>query len=309
MDTLDYTSKQTVNARIRFRSQLYRFIEKNKLVKNLFSRIFPIYYKNNFRSGIKMCAFDKFILVIDYSEVWQRNLFYSMKYEPALNLFLEKILLPGDIYVDIGANIGWHTISMLTKCPELKMVYAFEPSRKAFIQLQESISLNNLTNRCQIFNVALSDIEGKKTLKSFPELGGLHSSLFPLADWKYEEEEVNVTTLDRMAVSFIAPPSVIKCDVEGSELNVLAGAKETMSGKFGNPPIWLLEANYETSGMAGYFPWQMIEYAKTIAPYEVYSIRNGYAKRLESYLALRHGDIFILSIPEFHIGRFSSSMR
>jgi hypothetical protein len=143
-------------------------------------------------------------------------------------------------------------------------------------------------------------------LKTFPGLDAMHASIYPLGDCSYQEEEVELDTLDSQARRFVAPAAVIKCDVEGSERDVLLGAEGILSGEFGPPPIWLLEANYETAGMAGYFPWQLIDIAAAHAPYEGYYLRDGRIRPLPCKTSLRHGDTLILALPELHRERLNS---
>jgi FkbM family methyltransferase len=208
----------------------------------------------------------------------------------------------GEAFVDIGANIGWHTLSLVVKCPDVYS-YAFEPSKEIFSLLSKNIIANSCQARCFAKQIALSDKKGKATLKKFIDLDPMHASLYPLADYSYEEEEVEIDTLDSQAETFTAPIGIIKCDVEGSERDVLQGSQRLLKGEFGQPPIWILESNYETSGMANFFPWQLIGIAAQYAPYQGYHIRNGRIVELSHHTALRHGDSLILAIPDLHKDR------
>jgi hypothetical protein len=172
--------------------------------------------------------------------------------------------------------------------------------------LSESIALNGLKSRCHAKRLALTDREGTSTLKTFADLDPMHASLYPLADWEYEEEEVELSTLDAQVQSFSKPPSLIKCDVEGGERDVLLGAQHVLAGDYGDSPLWLLEANYEAAGMAGFFPWDLVDLAKSQANYEAYCIRNGRVVPVLHRTALRHGDTLILAIPELHRSRLAA---
>jgi FkbM family methyltransferase len=242
--------------------------------------------------------------MLDLSLPDHRQLFMSKTHEPELTEVLHRIARPGDVFVDIGANIGWHTLSLVAARPDVRFAYAFEPSGPAFQFLSKGIDANECQTRCQALRVALSNAKARAPLRVFPELGWMHSSLFPLADYRYEEEQVDVDTLDSCARGFLAPPTLVKCDVEGGERNILLGAKDLLSGKIGAPPLWLMEANYETAGMAGFFPWDLIEIARASAAYEGYFIRGGLVQKLPSRTSLRHGDTLILAIPELHGHRF-----
>jgi FkbM family methyltransferase len=252
------------------------------------------------RSGAYLCDFDGVKVMLDFGIRQHRAMHQEAAYEMETTVLLHRLLRPGDVLVDIGANMGWYSLTTLVKCPQVRMAYAYEPSRQMHDLLCRGIAANRLQERCQAKRLALSDKPGTLTLKNFSALDPMHSSLYALADLPYVEEQIEVNTLDAEAASFVGPPAVIKCDVEGSERDVLRGAREVLRGKFGAPPIWFLEANYETSGMAGYFPWQLIETAAECAPYQGYFIRQGRILPLPGRTALRHSEMLILAIPDVH---------
>ena len=195
-------------------------------------------------------------------------------FEPELTRVLHRTLRSDDVFVDIGANAGWHTVSLLVRRPDVRVSYAFEPAARTFALLQASVAANGLETRCVTKRLALSDHSGSAEFKIFTGHDPMANSLYALADIPFETEDVELDTLDAQMKTFVATPAVIKCDVEGAELDVLRGATRLLSGAFGPPPIWFLEANYETSGMAGFFPWQMLELAAAHSPYAGYVIRD-----------------------------------
>jgi len=284
-----------------------KFSALNRRLKRLLSLVFPSRYRAIYSSEKHLCDFDGVKLILDLSAPAHRIIYTQGSFEPETTAILCNIFRPSEVFVDIGANIGWHTLSLLVKRSDVLMSYAYEPSKQAFALLNEGIIANNCEDRCYARRLAIADKKGTATLKTFIGLDPMHASLYPLADLPYEEEEVEIDTLDSQAETFLAAPAVIKCDVEGAELDVLMGAKGILSGKFGPPPIWLLEANYETSGMVGFFPWQMIEVAVRYAPYQGYYIRNGYIIPLPNRTALRHGEMLILAIPELHQGQLEKA--
>ena len=245
--------------------------------------------------------------MLDLNAPMQRVIYWQGNFEPDLTRSLQKVMRPGEVFIDIGANLGWHSLFLLVRRPDILCSYAFEPSKQMFASLEKGIHANNCQNRCYAKRLAIGDRKGVATLKTFTNLDPMHASLFPLADWPYEEEEIELDTLDSQAVNFLAPPAVIKCDVEGGERNVLLGAQAIMNGKFGPPPIWFLEANYEAAGMAGFFPWDLIEIAGKCAPYEGYYIRERSILPLPNRTALRHGDTLVLAIPELHRERLEQA--
>jgi FkbM family methyltransferase len=241
-------------------------------------------------------------LALDFQAPNHRQIYEQGSFESELTEVIKRMMQPQDVFVDIGANFGWHSLNALSNYPMVQ-VHAFEPSKRMFELLKRSLDVNGYRNRCSCERVALSDRCGTSKLKTFSELDPMHASLYALADWEFQEEDVDLETLDSRAESFSSPVNVIKCDVEGGERDVLLGSVRLMRGEFGPPPVWFLEANYESSGMAGFFPSDLIDISGQYAPYEPFCIRDGQVKPLRSRTSLRHGDNFILAIRDLHSDR------
>lgn len=256
--------------------------------------------------GVCVHQVDGLKLALDFVHPNQRQVYEGEAFESELTDIIKRASMPEDVFVDVGANFGWHSLALLSARQDVFAAYAFEPSNKMFSLLQDSIALNKLQERCHARQLAIADRKGTGTLKTFCDLDPMHASLYPLADWKYDEEYVELDTLDSQAESFTKPPSVIKCDVEGGERNVLLGAQAVLAGKYGPPPVWFLEANYEAAGMAGFFPWDLVEIASRRAPYQAYCIRGGRVVAVAGRTSLRHGDTLILAIPDFHRDRLAA---
>lgn len=256
--------------------------------------------------GPRICDVGGLRVCLDLSSSLHRQIYVHRGFEPEVSALIRSMLRPNDVFVDIGANFGWHTVSALTHCRDMAGCYAFEPSQAMFALLGRSISANGWGDRCRLSRIALSNRRHDGMLKIFDDMDPMHSSLFPLGDASYVTEAVALDTLDNQARHFVAPPSVIKCDVEGAERDVLEGAREVSSGTFGTPPVWLLEANYETAAMAGHSPGDLIDMAEAYAPYVPYHIRHGHLKQLRNSKALRHGDMLVLAVNDVHRERLSA---
>ncbi len=236
---------------------------------------------------------------LDLSMPNHRSVLRARAFEPELTSALERVLEPGDVFVDVGSNFGWYAVRVATRYP-VEHVYAFEPSARLSRLLRGSIAANHCEGTCAVHSVALSSAGGQSSLRTFKGLDPMHSSLHQLGDAAYEEEPVTLDTLDRVSMDFVAQPSVVKCDVEGGEKDVLLGSAAVLGGGRANPPIWFLEANYETAAMAGFFPSDLIDIAQAAAPYSPYYIRGGKVVPLPSRHSLRHGDALILAIKSLH---------
>jgi FkbM family methyltransferase len=255
-------------------------------------------------SGTHILSFDGVKVALDFAYPNHRSIYLRGDYEPELTRVLQRAVRPGDVFVDIGASFGWYTNWLLVKEPALRAVYAFEPVAAIFKLLERSLRANRCERRCVAQQLAVGAKPGTLSIKKFAGLDPMHASFYPLADVPFEEEEVCVKPLDTVARKMVAVPAVIKCDVEGGERDVLLGSANLMAGALGPPPLWFLEANYETAAMAGYFPWELAEIAAQYG-YRAYTLREFHAAELRSRRGLRHGDVLILAIPASHQDRLA----
>ncbi len=156
---------------------------------------------------------------------------YRFKLEPSSVRFLMAHLRPGDVAVDIGAHKGAFTYWM-GKCVGSKgRVYAFEPQPLLAGRLQKLTSAGFGKN-IAVENVALSSGTDEATLHvpgggCSPSASLEHTSFDSANDECYT---VPVTTLDdHFGDRLDNPVKLIKCDVEGHELDVFRGGKQLLS--------------------------------------------------------------------------------
>lgn len=146
-------------------------------------------------------------------------------YEPFMLDLFSKYLHKGMTFVDIGTNIGQHSIYAATIVGESGSVYSFEPIPFIYQQLQDSIALNKFESIIHAKNSALGNEESTKTLHiSRNNVGG--SSLVN-QEGTTEELTVTIKKGDDELLS-LKKIDVIKIDVEGYEYEVLLGSKQTL---------------------------------------------------------------------------------
>jgi FkbM family methyltransferase len=141
---------------------------------------------------------------------------------------------PGDVLVDIGANVGMYTI-WAAKTRGTR-VLAFEPESQNFALLNKNIVANGLGDTATAYCVALSDENAFSVLhlSDFAQGGSGHSlgvnldhNLKPRSS-PYAQGCVT-TTLDHLVQTGVVPaPTHIKIDVDGLEHKVIAGARATL---------------------------------------------------------------------------------
>ncbi|PND18620.1 hypothetical protein CN934_26805 [Ensifer sp. MMN_5] len=126
---------------------------------------------------------------------------------------------PGDLVLDIGANVGNHTLYLaaVSKC----RVIAFEPNKELSEALQSSVVANSLEGMVEIRQCGVGAISNRAFFKkSAPENLGSQSLQTGSGD-------IEIITIDSLKLD--GPIKVMKIDVEGMEPDVLRGAWETIS--------------------------------------------------------------------------------
>jgi FkbM family methyltransferase len=160
--------------------------------------------------------------------------------EPNEFVFMESILKPSMVMMDVGANDGFFTVLAARQVGEKGRVYAFEPSEREYARLQANLELNQLSN-VQTVRKAVANAGGQGLLR-ICEYG--HEGQNTLGDFvhKVSEEgvqDVELCTLDDFFKDEkLSRLDFIKIDVEGAEHKVLSGGRELIS-RF--KPVIMLE--------------------------------------------------------------------
>lgn len=165
---------------------------------------------------------------------------FIFKYLKSGNFFEKEILKQirnqniSGIYVDVGANIGNHTLFFSEFCQSEK-VYSFECFPETYESLKRCVKNNHL-EKVVLHNSACSNytglsymIEGKRNNSGTNKLTPEKSNI-----------EVNVVTID----SILEHADLLKIDVEGDELNVLEGSLKLIEN---SKPLIILEINPKVS--------------------------------------------------------------
>jgi FkbM family methyltransferase len=157
--------------------------------------------------------------------------------EPGTRKLIQKILRPGDSYIDVGANIGMHMLAAARAMQGSGKIIGFEPFGPTKALIDKTMWINGFSNIAETHQVAVSNKSGSQLLNMGATSG--HHSLFELdtpTALAKPPVQVDLTSLDEI----IDPDLTIhllKIDAEGAELDVIDGATRLLNS---NPQIKLI---------------------------------------------------------------------
>ena len=156
---------------------------------------------------------------LDLGEVIDSSLYYSGSFEPLAESIIDKHVKPGQTVVDIGANVGYHTLRFGRNVGANGKVIAVEPTQRACERLTKNLQLNGYQDRVTVKNLALADQDHGVIDANF-------QSSYPLnGESGVSRETVRMTSLDLLVKELeIEAVHFIKIDVDGHELQILQGA-------------------------------------------------------------------------------------
>ncbi len=183
----------------------------------------------------------KFTLDLDPTDRHHANLIEHMQhgtcYDEELAWLMIRVLKPGDLAIDVGANLGFFTLLMSQLVGETGRVLAFEPVAKNIELLRQHLVDNNMSANVFAYDNPLWKEEKLVEFHiSSDDNGG--SALWPPGKWWGNEQtrlnpqstQVWAMTLD----SVMLPekrPKLIKIDTEGADQAILEGGLRMLRGK------------------------------------------------------------------------------
>lgn len=213
---------------------LFPFTNKKPL-SNFFVKITPVneLYEPNSIRKVKRNGINFELDISDYQN-WL--IYFGINNDASEGLF--SLLKPGFTVIDIGSNIGQTALICAKSIGKTGKIIGFEPDTINFEKAQRNIKLNSFSN-ITIHNLALGQRKEEVPLKiNSPQNRGGNRIDRTLTDSK---NIIQVDTLDNIVSKLnISAVDLIKIDVEGFELEVLNGAKETID-KF--KPLMFIEMN------------------------------------------------------------------
>jgi FkbM family methyltransferase len=166
-----------------------------------------------------------YLMELELSDWAERFTFFLGRYyEMGVQRVLDAILMPGDRFVDIGANIGMITLHACSLIGSAGRVDCFEPNPECVERTRRHLQMNDIQN-VTIHMCALSDKVGNLNLN----LSSEHSGTATLTDVDEVKRALPVMVSVGDDLLMEGPRiNVMKVDVEGYEMKVLSGLQRTL---------------------------------------------------------------------------------
>jgi len=202
------------------------FLNKLPIFKRIIPSIRKRYYIY-FSKKIFWINIDNIFYKIDIRQKHDRQFFFERKYEEENFNFIKKNKFFDDkfIFIDIGCNIGIYSLFFAKNYKNCIKIISFEPTFEVFQRFSSSIKKNLEENIIDAYNIALSDIDGKKKMKGLTVKNYTQYATFEISE--FGEVEVSVKKFDNL-YSYQNKNLFIKCDVEGHELMIIKGMEKNL---------------------------------------------------------------------------------
>lgn len=204
--------------------------------------------------------------------------------EAAEQAVICRLVKRGDKAFDIGANLGLYTTLLARLVGQEGNVCAFEPNQELLPVLRKTVE--GLSN-ASLYPFALSDHDGKSTLyvPNDHTMGSLanYTSDPNLANWRAEiglsaarQMTCELQSIDSLVETKVIPrPDFIKCDVEGAEVMVFKGGRQTLNRA--DAPMILFEAVEACASGFGLPRLAAVDFLSSLplANYHFFEVRDG----------------------------------
>ncbi|MDP6572411.1 MAG: FkbM family methyltransferase [Rhodospirillales bacterium] len=173
---------------------------------------------------------DKFSIQVMYSYLSQGKL-----YEPDLSYFLMKILGKSDVFLDVGAHVGFFSVIAGKLVGPEGCVVAFEPEEENLQSLKKHVEINGVSN-IEVVDKVVCDTDGPRTFYINRDNDGGHC-LWDVGVHPFNKKSaadpkpltIEAVSLDTaLAERRIENVKLLKIDTEGGEHQVCKGARQAL---------------------------------------------------------------------------------
>lgn len=196
------------------------------------------------------------------------------EWEPVETAIVSEILQPDDLFIDVGANIGYYSVLGSRLVGPDGVVIALEPENTNFQLFKKNIILNQVTN-VTVHNSAAGDRDKTVKLYHSDENSGDHHT------YRRSDSDTGIAVkavrLDTLVASTAIRPRLIKIDCQGYEQHIIDGLKAVLENPALKPDAIILEFWPEMLNKAGADVIQFANYLFALN-YTIWDIGRGHEK-------------------------------
>jgi len=192
-------------------------------LSKIYTKIYPVIGKKILPKHILFNGYKIFLDSVDAINLST----WSKDFEPYEMLILKSEVKPGNVVIDVGANIGMYTLLATKLVGNVGKVYSFEPDPISFSNLKRNVLENNIEN-VVLINKAASSKTGTSKLSISPS----QNQATRMKNYLIKDEinskkytVIETVSLDDFFENKSKKVDVIKMDIEGSEFEALKGMK------------------------------------------------------------------------------------
>lgn len=189
---------------------------------------------------------------VDLGSCVGRSIWLRGRYEPPVEALLRQTLTPGDVFLDVGANLGYFSIIASPLVGDGGEVHAFEPEPRCVQLLQRSLQANGIRNLV-VNPTALWSEDGLCELHREKDAAFSYTS-------GGDREHPSPRSIPAMKMDTYVPQRVrkpvrlIKMDIEGGEVHALSGGLRTLAAQ---KPTLILEVQDWSLARQGHSPEEL----------------------------------------------------
>jgi FkbM family methyltransferase len=242
---------------------------------------------------------------IDLSSFLEWQIWAFGSYEDYLAQLFEHLVRPNERCIDVGANIGVHTVRLAKLVGAKGNVIALEPDESLAHRIEHNADLNGLANT-RVIQAAAAKTQEENVVLYRPgsaDANKARASLLPHSYLTGPATKVPAVSLDKIVEG---PVALIKIDVEGTESAVVAGAADLIETYYPSI-IFEYAPNLLVDGRDSPFEWLRSK------GFETFGIRQKRHRltgrgtlQLEQIARLPNSMVNILAIPRLNIARVRS---
>lgn len=175
----------------------------------------------------RRCVAHGILMDLGIVDAVERHLLTKGWWDAGVEAVLKNYLSAGDVFVDVGANIGYFSLIASRLVGDAGVVVAMEPSARALRKLTHHLTINGCSNVVPL-SIAAGETSGLTRLWLAPESNIGASAIGRDTVSCDRSETVAIVRIDDVIAQLKVRPSLIKIDIEGYEFHALRGASQLL---------------------------------------------------------------------------------